>query len=123
VRAVGRPATPISRQAKDKIMSESVIIDIYTVTYAPWEEGTDEPEKIGEDHDTAIVERDPAAIAEWLRNAGTSEASDYPASCADAHTWYSAETYEHPYTGEREEKTFHPKGLTNAEARQVAELL
>lgn len=101
----------------------TITIDIYTTKYAPWEEGQDERTRLSVDEDSAEVERDPAAIALWLKTKGYAiEASSYPYTSATAHTWYSDEPYEHPYTGELEEKTFHPQGLTDEEARAVAEL-
>lgn len=101
---------------------DTITIDIYTTKYAPWEEHQDEPTKLSEDEDSAEVERDPAAIAQWLKDNDAIQASVDRYTCARANTWYIAETYEHPYTGEREERTFHPNGLTNDEARKVAEL-
>lgn len=45
-----------------------------------------------------------------------SEASNYP---WQPGSWYSEETYIHPYTGEREEKTYHLTGFTNEEQAEI----
>lgn len=60
-------------------------------------------------------------VVEYLREkCYVSEASVWPLECVSAHTWYSAEPYEHPHTGTLEERTFHPRGLTDDEAHEIA---
>jgi len=103
------PATPTA--------TPSVTVSIYTVIYAPWGEGDDEPEKIPTDEDVRVLTADDGddpdeepeslvtIVADYMLREGAWEFSSSPGW--HQHGWWSAEPYEHPYTGEREEKTFH----------------
>jgi hypothetical protein len=100
-------------------MERTIEIVECTVIYDAWEEGADERERLSECVETVDVPFDE--VVEYLREkCYVIEASVWPLECVSAHTWYSAEGYEHPYTGTLEERTFHPRGLTDDEAREIA---
>lgn len=94
-----------------------IVITTHTATYAAWQEHEDEPRLLDRDEVTdrfATVEEAAAWIAEYA-----TEGDDRPT----AHSWWSAETYVHPYSGEREERTFHvTTGDVLAVNERVAEL-
>lgn len=80
-------------------------VTIYTTWYAAWEEGEDEPRKLGTEEDAEEFDDAEEAIEFVARYA--CEASAYPMPGDIECVWYAQETYIHPYTSEREEKTFH----------------
>lgn len=108
----------------------------YTSTYAPWEDGQDEPTKIGEDTGETVCEPDeweredyPTAV-EYAAHLLTDRyyvmrgsADNYSSSDWYAHGWYAPEPYENPYTGECTETTLHLDGFTDEEARAVYALM
>lgn len=115
----------------------AITITIHTTVYAPWRDGDDERERLDsdssehvitdEDMRDALAEGDslPAYVASILTDGRGSGcwavyASDFPR--VNEGTWYSAEAYEHPYTGELTETTYHLSGpeWTYALARDVA---
>ena len=115
----------------------AITITIQTTIYDPWLEEQDEPcvaeqrtdHHVIEDEDIAdaLAEGDtlPAYVASILTDGRGSGcyavyASDSPT--VSARTWYSAEPYEHPYTGELTEVSYHLDGpeWDDELARQVA---
>jgi hypothetical protein len=121
----------------------SATITVYTVEYAAWEEGADEPERIGEDSESYTIEDFRADFGDWNED----ESEWIPASVIDAavnmltgsvtqfwaseasssagevacgdNPWYMSETYVNPYTGDMEEKSAHLSGFT---ADEIAEI-
>jgi hypothetical protein len=118
-------------------------VTVYTSTYAPWEEGADEPELISTDAEVYFVQdyRDqfgdwnenetvwiPASVADTAAHllsgsvtqfwAGECSSSAGEVSCGD-NPWYSDEPYTNPYTGEMEEKSAHLSGFTPAETTEI----
>jgi hypothetical protein len=99
----------------------------YTTRYAAWLEGQDEPDKIGEDRAVYPCEPDDIDREEGLSAVdlavrvlrGTVYAVEYSASEFQANGWYAAETYVHPYSGEREEITAHLAGFTADQGREI----
>jgi hypothetical protein len=100
-------------------MAETKSVTVYTTTYDPWEEGQDEPVKNGESTDVYPCGGDddlsPAEQAAEVMQYVV-EASNDPWRPG---SWYSEEAYIHPYTGEREEKTYHLAGFTDNEQRVI----
>lgn len=114
-------------------------ITVRTTVYAPWEEGQDEPEKVDEDTDVFTVadhsdddtdDQDmPLSLVEAAARILTGdigrtfyavEPSSSPLTRVNAlNTWWSAETYEHPHTATREEKSAHLSGFTPEDAHAV----
>jgi len=87
----------------------------HVTIYAAWEDGADERENLGSD---SIVEWHYLEdVATHLRAVGATEPSSSP--YGGLHTWYSTEGYEHPYSGELEESSFHLDGLADDEARAI----
>ncbi len=102
--------------------------DVYTVTYAPWEEGADEREKTGEGHRVHPCEPDDIDRDEGLSAVDIAVtalrtklfATDYSASEWQRHGWWSStQPYEHAYTGELEEVTVHLRDFTEDESREI----
>lgn len=115
----------------------AITITSHTRVYAPWVEGDDERELIDTDESTHVIEDEdiadalaegdtlPAYVASILTDGRGSGcyavfASDWPT--VSARTWYSAEPYEHPHTGELTEVSYHLDGpeWTDELARDVA---
>lgn len=100
-------------------------ITAHTVTYAPWEEGQDEPTKLGTFTSVLPVALDPwdedLTIVDKAVDILRREVYATEPSCSKwaPHVWYSAEPYEHPYTGIREEVTAHLNGFTADESRAI----
>lgn len=100
-------------------------ITTYTVTYAPWEEGQDEPTKLDTFTDVLPVEINPwdedsTIVGEAVDILRTKVYATEP-SCSQwaSNVWYSAEPYQHPYSGNREEVTAHLNGFTDEESRAI----
>lgn len=92
-------------------------VTTYLTVYAPWDEGQDEPDKLSEDRRTWTVTTADACreslavlVAEQMCADGAYEYSGTPGW--QPHGWWSAEAYEHPYTGTREERSFHLSGTS-----------
>lgn len=118
----------------------AITITIHSTVYAPWGEGDDERERLDsyssehvvtdDDIREALAEGDtlPAHVASILTDGRGSGcyavyASDAPR--VTERTWYSAEAYEHPHTGELTETTYHLSGpeWNVAMARDVATIV
>jgi hypothetical protein len=122
-------------------------ITIYKTTFAAWEEGADEPERIGEetrvleiedyrenfadwnDDETEWVLASPVFTAFCLLNGSNSDfwvsecsSSAGEVACGD-NPWYSDEPYSHPYTGEMEEQSAHLNGFTPEEIAEIYKLV
>ncbi|MFF4777667.1 hypothetical protein ACFY05_33050 [Microtetraspora fusca] len=66
----------------------------------------------------ATVKEVAEAAADQIERAGCdNEYSSHPDW--QPNGWYSAETYTNPYSGDREEKTLHLKGFSEAESREI----
>lgn len=113
-----------------------VTITVGRRTYLPWDADADEPTLKSEDDEVltfaAIAEHDGedpveaiAAFLDGRRYVGLRHFAAVEASasgsveCIDARTWYAAEPYLDPYTGEREEATAHLDGIGDVEARAI----
>lgn len=107
-----------------------ITITKYTTLYAPWEEGADDREVIGEDEVVVMIDDDDeytmhsdgVTLAEYLadivRDAGTIEPSD---SKPTARTWFiDPDGYEHPYTGTLEITSVHVSGSDWTDALAIA---
>lgn len=116
----------------------AITITLHTTVYAPWEDGADERERLDSYSSAHLITDEDMRAA--LANGGTLSA--YVASvltngsdgsecwavyASDAPrvtegTWYSAEAYEHPHTGELTETSYHLSGpeWTYSLARDVA---
>lgn len=86
-------------------------ITVYRTWYAAWEEHQDELTKIREESEE-IHPDDLEDAVTTMCDIGAIEASVYP---FQPGAWWSAETYMHPYTGEREEATMHLDGFSDQE--------
>lgn len=89
-------------------------------TYETWShEDTD----IGETDKKGFEYQDQAFDSLWemakeIRNSGATEPSDHPT--VNIHTWYSTPDGDEDYkTGERTYYSFHPKGITPDEAKEL----
>lgn len=122
-------------------------ITVYTNVYAPMGEGDGEPEKLSEREDTFTIEDFQDDHGDWndgctswvpasivattvsMLNGGSGITNRFWVSSASSSpewnpgTWYEQATYEHPYTGTREERTAHLAGYTPEEGRAVYDAL
>lgn len=137
----GEVAAALLAKAVESASQPEPTITVYTTFYAKMVEGDDEPQKTGERTDEYVIsvysdvhgdwsddetKWIPAGIVETAVHILTdgqsgmlyaSEASATPAS--GNNIWYSEETYKHPYTGERTERTAHLSGFSEDEQRAV----
>jgi hypothetical protein len=100
-------------------------ITTYLLTYAPWEEHQDEPTLT--DTQVETYSCDPDDVDQSDGRTAVDIAADVlryviEASSSGFHPgmWYVVETYVRPYTGEREEQTYHLDGFTEAEELDIA---
>lgn len=96
-----------------------ISIDVHAVTYAPWEEGADERERLSEQTEEWTFDS-ARECADWLEREGFGEPSVSPGPY-DWRTWVSELTpHEHPYTGCLTERTAHQ---THADPRVWAAIV
>ncbi len=82
-----------------------ITIDVHTAEYAPWQEGEDDRERIGESSETMTFEN-ARECADWLEREGLQSVS--ASGPYWSRTWLSdLDAYEHPYTGVLTEKSAH----------------
>lgn len=122
-------------------------ITIYKTTFAAWEEGADEPERIGEDSEVFTIEDFREDFGDWNADetewvpasvevtafmlltgtqgkfwASECSSSGAEVACGD-NPFYMDEPYTHPYTGEMTEQTAHLDGFTPEEIARIHTLV
>lgn len=94
-----------------------IVVTTYLIAYAAWQEHEDEPRLLDRWEETDVFACVSEAAA-WIAEYAT-EGDHRPT----ARSWWSAETYVHPHTGEREERIFTvTTGDALAVNERVAEL-
>lgn len=90
----------------------TITIDAHTATYAPWEEGADERERVGESSEEWTFDN-ARECADWLEREGFGSVSDPGPYWS--RTWLSElDPYEHPYTGVLTERAVHAETTVDA---------
>lgn len=88
-------------------------ITVHRAYYAPWEEGTDERERVKEESEEMTFDN-ARECADWLEQHGIQSPSQYPGPYW-SRTWLSdLDAYEHPYTGVLMEQSAHAEATVNA---------
>lgn len=87
----------------------SITVEVHSATYAPWQEGNDERERVDECTDSYSFDT-ARECADWLDREGFNSPSNDPGPY-DRRTWLSElDPYEHPYTGVLTERSAHVEG-------------
>lgn len=94
-------------------------VTVYATTYAPWEEGADERERLGTEtvvHPCAGDEYETSIDQAVSAMRYVIEASSEP---WQPGSWYGGQPYEHPYSGELEETSYHLHGFTDDQQEEI----